>query len=236
MIILILLCVLCACSNTAKEDNPKDTTAYSVDYTDFMDSKLISYLDYFNMPRSEVEDMAVSMEDNNYYLGDVMFLDKKCQAIAKYGSGENQWSDYDTLYWIEIIGFATNEIEEVKEQLETVMHTTADQYGSGEQYLFNVDIPNTEYWIHAEESYKNDDTLLLSIHYGHTYDESSTSDNDAAHINTESDVGNIHICEVDGCNNVGTESIIGFSGELEWYCTKHYDEMVEIVDHMLNGN
>lgn len=43
-------------------------------------------------------------------------------------------------------------------------------------------------------------------------------------------------CCVEGCNKIAHESLTGFSGKLEWYCTEHYNEMIEIVDHMLNGN
>ena len=39
-------------------------------------------------------------------------------------------------------------------------------------------------------------------------------------------------CEVEGCMNEGTESYPGISGETEWYCQEHYDEMMDIIGMM----
>lgn len=54
----------------------------------------------------------------------------------------------------------------------------------------------------------------------------------------ESDVGkgsaSKHICEVDGCNKEGTNSIQGLSGKMEYYCTEHYFEMNEMLENMLD--
>lgn len=48
----------------------------------------------------------------------------------------------------------------------------------------------------------------------------------------EKDVGSgrysKHICEE--CDREGTYSIVGFSGRTEYYCTKHYYEMKELLD------
>lgn len=37
-----------------------------------------------------------------------------------------------------------------------------------------------------------------------------------------------HTCEE--CNNVGTYTITGFSGQTEYYCYKHYSELMDMMD------
>ena len=41
-----------------------------------------------------------------------------------------------------------------------------------------------------------------------------------------------HSCEVSDCTKPGTESYLGLSGNTEWYCQEHYDEMISMVDDM----
>lgn len=43
-----------------------------------------------------------------------------------------------------------------------------------------------------------------------------------------------HYCEVSGCNKEGTRSITGISGQTEYYCQTHYDEMGDMWDDMVN--
>ena len=43
-----------------------------------------------------------------------------------------------------------------------------------------------------------------------------------------------NVCAVDGCKKEGTISIVGLSGETEYYCQEHYDEMEEILDQLLS--
>lgn len=56
----------------------------------------------------------------------------------------------------------------------------------------------------------------------------------------EEDVGNgtasKHTCEVSGCSKEGTNEITGFSGASEYYCTEHYNEMMEMLGSMLEDN
>lgn len=53
----------------------------------------------------------------------------------------------------------------------------------------------------------------------------------------EKDVGkgssSKHICEAGGCTKEGTHSIIGFSGQTEYYCSEHYQEMEAIISMMI---
>ncbi len=41
-----------------------------------------------------------------------------------------------------------------------------------------------------------------------------------------------HYCEADGCYKEGIISVTGFSGEPEYYCQDHYDEMLDIIGKM----
>lgn len=56
----------------------------------------------------------------------------------------------------------------------------------------------------------------------------------------EEDVGNgsasKHTCEVSGCSKEGTNEITGVSGTSEYYCTEHYNEMMEMLGNMLEDN
>ena len=43
-----------------------------------------------------------------------------------------------------------------------------------------------------------------------------------------------HICEE--CNNEATHSMIGiFSGDIEYYCDKHYNEIQELMDYLFDN-
>lgn len=42
-------------------------------------------------------------------------------------------------------------------------------------------------------------------------------------------------CEVDDCYKEGRYTIVGFSGEIEYYCYTHYNEIQDMIDSMLNG-
>lgn len=41
-----------------------------------------------------------------------------------------------------------------------------------------------------------------------------------------------HYCEADGCYKEGTEEITGFSGETEYYCSTHYQEIQDTISMM----
>lgn len=45
-----------------------------------------------------------------------------------------------------------------------------------------------------------------------------------------------HYCEVSGCGKEGTKRITGISGQTEYYCQTHYDEMADILDEMVNSS
>jgi len=49
-------------------------------------------------------------------------------------------------------------------------------------------------------------------------------------ISNQNEQDSSRLCEVDGCDNVGIHGMVGFSGETEWYCENHYQEMRDILD------
>ena len=194
IILVIMFLVASGCNNsTIKEtqiENTKtqDTTAFNYSSL-IMNDTLISYLDCFNMSRAEVENLSSGVannDDNFYILDNISFLGKEGQAIACYGNGE-MGSDYNTLYWIEVVvDFKSNEMENVKKQLETKMLTTCsiDRYENGRQYTFNIDIPETPYWIHCEDSYTREGMLLITIHSNETHTAITTDNSSSDDINT----------------------------------------------------
>lgn len=42
-------------------------------------------------------------------------------------------------------------------------------------------------------------------------------------------------CIVDGCEKEATESIVGISGQIEYYCQQHYDELEDLINKLLNS-
>ena len=71
-----------------------------------------------------------------------------------------------------------------------------------------------------EEISENDDTYDSSYSYS---DSSSSSSSSSRHK---------RYCEVGSCLNEGTYDIEGFSGETEYYCYTHYQEMQDIISDM----
>ena len=67
-----------------------------------------------------------------------------------------------------------------------------------------------------------------------SYSSSSSRSGSSAYSGSSSYSGTRHICEVDDCYRTGTYSITGFSGKTEYYCSKHYNEIVDIWN-MMNG-
>ena len=51
----------------------------------------------------------------------------------------------------------------------------------------------------------------------------------------ETDVGNgtesRHTCAASGCNKEGTNPVEGFGGT-EYYCTEHYNDLIDIINSM----
>lgn len=51
-------------------------------------------------------------------------------------------------------------------------------------------------------------------------------------VSTGSKATIMHYCDADGCMREGIKSYSGISGETEWYCQEHYDEIMDIIGMM----
>lgn len=92
-------------------------------------------------------------------------------------------------------------------------------------------------YVDAENSFgvrvKTEFTVTLTLTKSGYKDESCKIDDSTG--GTSSDTDWFHFCIVDGCIEYGSNSIIGISGETEYYCNKHYQEMKDNIEKML-GN
>lgn len=67
-----------------------------------------------------------------------------------------------------------------------------------------------------------------------SYSSSSSRSGNSSYSSGSSYSSTRHICEVDDCYRTGAYPITGFSGKTEYYCSKHYNEIVDIWN-MMNG-
>lgn len=66
-----------------------------------------------------------------------------------------------------------------------------------------------------------------------SYDDSSDDTSEEAdEEDTDEDTLIEHYCAVDGCYEEGEYEVEGFSGEIEYYCKEHYDEMQDTINMM----
>ncbi len=75
-----------------------------------------------------------------------------------------------------------------------------------------------------DDVYVDDESVYMAKNGSSSYSTGSSSSN-----------SNIHNCAASGCNKEGTYSIVGVSGETEYYCAEHYAEINAMVDNMENS-
>lgn len=93
-------------------------------------------------------------------------------------------------------------------------------------------------------SYNTTDSLYENSNYEDSSSISDTS-NSSSYSNYNSNSSNSsssysgsssktieHYCKADGCYKEGTKAITGFSGEVEYYCYNHYQEIKDIINIM----
>lgn len=95
-----------------------------------------------------------------------------------------------------------------------------------------------------DDSYSTTDSSYESSNYEDDNSDSddSGSSSSSSHNSDSSDSSSSysdssskaieHYCESDGCYKEGTEAITGFSGETEYYCYDHYQEIQDIISMM----
>ena len=130
-------------------------------------------------------------------------------------------------------------------EYETIKNGMTHDFGTPDDEG-DVDDESIAYWDNSTTNvrmlleYTHDSNLILYIY--HINRESSSQGKESAGDSSKSSTINknapqseknyTHSCEADGCNNEGTNSIIGFSGNTEWYCNEHYQQMMDILDMM----
>lgn len=88
--------------------------------------------------------------------------------------------------------------------------------------LINIKCNGDTYRIFEKSVYKNGDQV---------YYEKKPSSSSQMSSSTKKEK---HICEE--CNNEATHSMIGnFSGDTEYYCDKHYNEIQELMDYLFDN-
>ena len=116
-----------------------------------------------------------------------------------------------------------------------IFEVTREIEGALDSYYIEVPVINGEGYI--IRPFLNDQSKSVS----HSYRLLGFSDIallSEAKVYYEENVVNDSIgqyCEVNGCYNQGTEKVLGFSGEAEYYCYKHYKEMESQYESMF-GN
>ena len=76
----------------------------------------------------------------------------------------------------------------------------------------------------------SDSSSVSSSSISSSYDD---SDNDYSSSYSSGSSSSIkHYCDASGCIKEGTKVVTGLSGDLEYYCKEHYDEMQNIIDDM----
>ena len=131
------------------------------------------------------------------------------------------------------------------EEYETIKNGMTHDFGTPDDEG-DVDDESIAYWDNSTTNvrmlleYTHDSNLILYIY--HINRESSGQGKESAGDSSKSSTINknapqseknyTHSCEADGCNNEGSNSIIGFSGNTEWYCNEHYQQMMDILDMM----
>lgn len=95
--------------------------------------------------------------------------------------------------------------------------------GCQEYILFSKNF----YQEYGNERLSNAKAFLASI--GKTYEYASDIANSSEYLNSKI------VCYVSDCKKTATIEIIGFSGQSEFYCSDHYQEILDIIDNIL-GN
>lgn len=93
------------------------------------------------------------------------------------------------------------------------------------------------YYLKFTNAKKIGSTWLVDYNAICTWDDWNKSDeykNNTANTNTAAITTKpktvSHYCCLDGCYSSATKSIIGISGQKEWYCNKHYKELNDMLD------
>lgn len=115
----------------------------------------------------------------------------------------------------------------------TISQWKPKQVWSVTVYLANDDIENEHLEVAVQFlKYKYNNIVIdnSDIMLYDTNDKESKADNASDNSSLETDQKTQHYCDASGCINEGTHSMIGISGQMEYYCDEHYQEMKDMLD------
>ena len=150
---------------------------------------------------------------------------------------DNSYSTTDSSY--ESSSYENNDLGSDDEPLEASSSYESDSSTPSSSYSSSS--KTIEHYCEVDDCYKEGVKTIVGFsgeaeyYCQDHYDEIQNIISDM-----EEDVGSgsasQHTCEVSGCYKEGTNEITGFSGTSEYYCTEHYNEMMEMLGNMLGND
>ena len=226
----------------------QSTTHQGIEIADFIDRYNVA-IDYYNQfehdyskitvfPAGDVESLMI--KDEFLYFG----LDPQEDHIesVRYDSSSENYREDDYIR-LSCIAYAMNPTIENIDELEHIVRIIKYYYDGNADYLFLR--------FYGEEGLGNrfDETIsyrILGEIIDPDIDMSEYKDDipkapetetekiqkeDTEEIQEEISTAKM-ICEVDNCKKEGTKALTGVSGQIEYYCEQHYQEMMSILDMM----
>ena len=142
------------------------------------------------------------------------------ESVAKWESRNQTSKEKDTITESKELNAGVHESKRTNNSDNNVNNSVTNKCEVDNCYrngIYAIAGANGQIEYYCEEHYKEMESILGKM---------------------EQDVGNSsvskHRCEVDGCSKEGNHSMTGLNGTTEYYCTEHYNEMIEILNSILN--
>lgn len=101
---------------------------------------------------------------------------------------------------------------------------------SNDNYASNNSYDNS---YTTNDDFDSDSSYSSSSSYDNSDSDYSSSYSNGSSSNSSSSSSFIeHYCDASGCTKEGTKIVTGLSGDPEYYCSEHYDEMQSIIGGM----
>lgn len=236
LFILISLCAfLVACHAKDAPEKAETTTSNTSSVSDILtettspvlafDEKFQQYLD------------LLGIESDGYFEGTEEFIRSLESAqfmgisgSITYGFTENSNSTIDLMTWISNDSVPYEIFLNFTEQVTSYL-----DYEAALKKFDNFPV-ESYVWIDYSNNcmvlgWYEDSFINVRWYYG---DEYVNAYDVRRYPRDESNASNKTYCEVDGCINEGHNEIVGFSGEVEYYCNKHYDDIQDMINDILN--
>lgn len=220
--------------NTEKEN--VESASQKSDYSNIpdsvMDETLKEYIGYFD---KGYNDLGLNGNKASNTMGTrypqenkAKFLGEECQIFIWFS--EKTMNENGKPTDIQIgYPFTGYSIEELKDKFKSGLDSDFLEETSTS---FKIVIPNTDLCIscHKITEVSSADIFINKIDDEQSQD--STQTTLKAEQTTKSSYE--HVCDADGCNKEGVKQYLGLSGQYEYYCDTHYNEMMNIISSMEN--